>query len=500
MDSITNKLIIQSLIQESEKQVFSSTLVNSGKLSNSKIFKGMEILELNKIMNKRGSSTIPIKSKSLSNRQQDSINRDLRDYLNKIKRAGLIKPEAFKDFNQEISQNKFSSRFRLLYALHLLTFYQEWLSQDRLFAYGNLLFKNKILKEKAIQTFFRYIQNHQIISENQILNNCDQHLGIDTNNMRMNSSWDFENFYKNFSNHFPELEFTKLSNSLVKDANPGSVSNAYYSQTSFISHGKTYSLKTPVPGNQEPKLGTPDYEIFNLVLADLGSPYRIFRIIPHLEFQSFPGHDSIYFLELKKEQVSMFRTMSAEYPPFIDISDESFQNNLSPELAEQAWMQWKSIGLLDYLKPEEIEKVKSECKESGENLLPDMIRRFPNLIARIPYKMEGKKPYQRCLENMVSIAHTKIKLEGILDSLYQPEKKYQLGYSLNKKKYRFELQEEMGNFNFEWIPKFNKSIQKNAIQGKFYYLNRNEPDAAYLIFLNPNQAQVLLKQGLILKG
>ena len=228
------------------------------------------------------------------------------------------------------------------------------------------------------------------------------------------------------------------------------------------------------------------YNIFNKVLADLQSPYRLHEVKSHIA--NAVDWNRFGIIALTKVQADMLHSGGVHFSP----SFEKFKNSLTINDIDSAIEAYQKIGLFSHLTSDQIATAKKNVSEQEIRILNDALRCFPNVIYQFDTELENlENPYEELLNKLSLISKNKFKPTNITDNFSKPRKnKSLLKFSINGHEYANQLKVES-----DWIDPFfldvvSLAVEYQKLDGEFYDLYTGGQEAS-IIFLTINQSTYL---------
>jgi len=437
---------------------------------------------------------------------KDSIYTINKQYLDQLNDAGLLTSFLYLEFQSKIKENNYDTRLQLLSDLYQRASFLGWFTEEKLMAYAKDLHQNKVVSDSGYSKLVQDLKNGTIQAPFQLNNYCRFTRSLDLSTYSNDPAIYLEQIYKGVSEILPELAFTQFTYKIQADS--ADSYDDYISYNVIVTlkcNGKTYRNKSFFShgeiGKDENYSGKLDeqefYNIFNKILADLQSPYRLHNI-QYRDFNSNQGPDyrMIGIIALKEEQIEMFRFTNS----YIQVSYEDFKNNLTTKKIENAFEEWKKSGILNHLSDAEIESAKIRSLESDYRDLNDVLFNFPGVIHYLDVELGNlDDPYAEILREFGNISHGIFKPVNISDNFSKPKSnKVAVKFTLNDKTYSLHLKYESDWVDVAFFDQINKAVEENHLPGRFYELYNG--DFGCFIFLTATQFDYLKTNKLLLFG
>ena len=417
---------------------------------------------------------------------QDSINTSLRKLLDKIKRANLITERVYTYTLKEIDSSTYFVEAQFLMSLTEISYRFELLSHEKLFNTAEQLHKVDIVGDSAYARLKDDINNDKIESAFQLSNYFKVVKILDMTKYPEDPKIWLEQIHGDISSVLPGLDFTDFSFTEVPDTSftiPG-----IKFKVTLTNNGRVYkylslafnNFKNP-GGKIIPKdIFLEDfYRIFNKILTDQHSPYRLhsFNFVHATSDHDF-NHSAL--IALKDEQVDVF--WKHNVIPFMFVSLESYSNELTSVKLDSALAGYRKMGLFDHLTNTQIEKAIDDAQALDPTTANDLLSSFPDVVYHFRDAISGlRRPYGDLLIHLAKITHKEFNPTKIVQ--IKQGKGIKLQYQYKGKSHEFIFANNYGWFDVKFEA-FVKSLGKaNNLLGNFYFLKND----GSIIYLTPKQ-------------
>ncbi|MGE0638165.1 MAG: hypothetical protein AB7G44_07320 [Bacteroidia bacterium] len=366
------------------------------------------------------------------------------------------------------------------------------------------------LRDKQICSDSNYRQLLSDISNNKIENGleflkyCNKSIIIELKKYSNEPEIYLEQIHKETAALIPELAFTDFTFQIVLDSIESSDSFKTYNVViSLKSNGKIYRYESFTNANnigeykQMEYFGKIDqqqyYKIFNKILSDLQSPYRLHEV------KAYTGNvvdwNRFGIIALNKEQAHMLHRGGVHFSP----SYESFKNSLSSSRIETAITEFQKLGLFAHLNGEQISSAQLKVSQQENQTLNDVLQCFPNVIYSFDTELGNlENPYEELLNELSLISKGAFKATNITDNFTKPtDNKALLKFSANGKEYSLKLKVEDDWIDPSILDLIKQAVTDNKLSGQFYELYTGGQDAS-IIFLTPEQAGYIRTNNLLI--
>lgn len=263
------------------------------------------------------------------------------------------------------------------------------------------------------------------------------------------------------------------------------VDDRHYEQTSFHSPSS----------DEQIFLGRIESEgivnLFNKVLRDQASPYRLFGI------SSFDPHFDLH-IDYSRFGVIALTEAQADVYWRGSWHGADYTSALTSDRIAEIVALLSDIKLLDHLSENEMSKGKKQIARQYITHSHQLFSAFKDVVLLFDWESAGgNTPYKYLLDSLSDISHGAFNPTDIEDDLDWESRTAGIAFTLNGKRYSTELE-----FNSDWLdPEFFKFVESVAatekLTGRFYPLSEDGYDVEGYIFLNDMQVQTLRSQRLI---
>lgn len=227
--------------------------------------------------------------------------------------------------------------------------------------------------------------------------------------------------------------------------------------------------------------------LFNKVLRDQSSPYRLFGINsfnPHVDYSRF---GVIALTEAQADAYWKGSWHGADYT-------STFTSDRIAEIVALL----SDIEILEHLSADETFEGEKRIARQYITHTHQLLSAFKNVVLLFDWEgAGGESPYRYLLESLSDISHGAFSPTDIEDTFDWENQTASIAFTLNKTRYSTDL-----DFNHDWLdPEFFKfvdsAVAKESLIGQFYPLSQDGYDVEGYIFLNDRQFEALRSQQLI---
>lgn len=492
-DSTIQKLIQVDLIQKEQIEEYKALLERFDYRENSIYLFALLSLEAKRLTGSYDTpmgSAITYRNKILSMVIQDEIKPFLNTYLKKVHKAGLINKNQLEKFQLKIYQDKITHLQQLQLELVEKVAQSERMAPPKLLPYAEKLKNGKIVTNQYDELILD-INEGLIENSFQFLEYCDKAVIIDENDYFEQPKDYLEAIHNKTATILPELKFTNFSFEILMDNQISSTDSKYYdflvqleSNGQIYKHKSSYQLYSPSNdqyyGN---KIDQQEYyAIFNKILADQQSPYRLHEV---KSYQDIGVNWEVFgIIALTEEQADYLHNGSVYFSP----SFENFDNSLSSQQIDQAIEEFEKLGIFSHLTKEEINQAKQNVSEQENRSLNDVLKCFPDCIYHFDMELYNlKNPYEELIQGFSKITKGEFNPSQIVaDFDIRNNKEVHIGFEVNGANYTKTLKIEEDWIDLEFFDFIKSVVTKSQLKGQFYHLYTGGQDAA-VVFLTRKQ-------------
>jgi len=383
----------------------------------------------------------------------------------------------------------------------MATFGQNYITQKE---FAEKLYSKKISSDTNHQKLLTAINDNKLSDPLDFLNYCDKATIIYLNRYPEKPDQYLEQIHTEVSKLLPDLSYTGFQFQIVLDSSISDNDSKFYKfVVSLKSGGKTYKQKSSyhlysVSKNEYfgNKIDQQEfYKIFNKVLSDLQSPYRLHEVKSYQ--QNAVDWNKFGIIALTKEQADMLHGGGVFFMP----SYESFKNTLTSKRIDTAISEYQKIGLLSHLSSEQIKLAIDKASQQENRNLNDVLQCFPNTIVYFDTELGNlQNPYAELLEEFSQISKGAFKPTKIVDNFAKPtNKKALVKFTVNGKVYTKQLQVEDDWIDPDFFDLVKQVVTANKLGGQFYDLYTGGQEAS-VVYLTKEQYDYLRANKLLVFG
>ncbi|MEZ4776908.1 MAG: hypothetical protein R3D00_27285 [Bacteroidia bacterium] len=505
MDKTLQKLINIKLIEQKQANDFEELLKKSETKSNAVYLTILFQSEYKKLTGhySQFGSYISLGEEKPKPAEQTKINEELIQYLSKLKSCDLISENQFTHFQSKVNNNEFVHSLQLLPSIIEQVALKEHMNPEKLKVFADKL-KSKEIVNSKYDSLIVDIQQEKLQNPIEFLNYCNKAVIINEQDYPTAPEKYLELIHQKTASIIPELAFTDFQFQIVLDSSISDNDSKFYDfVVSLKSNGKKYKQKSNYhlysPSKNQyygNKIDQQEYyKIFNKILADLQSPYRLHEVKTHqgnaVEWKVFG------IIALTKEQADLLHSGGVYFTP----SYESFKNKLTSKKIEQTIEEYKKIGLLSHLTNEQIEKAKEKVSEQENSNLNEVLMAFPDVIYMFDTELGNlEDPYAELIREYKKISHNDFNATEISDNFdIEKKKKVELKFKIGSKSYNKTLKIEDDWIDTEFFNFIKSVVSEQNLTGQFYELYTGGQEAS-IIYLTLEQYNYLRTNKLLVFG
>ena len=293
-----------------------------------------------------------------------------------------------------------------------------------------------------------------------------------------------QQIHRDIASMLPGLNFTDFSYTTVPDTSYSIQGNRF--KMILTCNGRVYKY-TSLPFSTFKKGQTEIhprdifiedfYGIFNKVLTDQQSPFRLHSIL-FTPGKTVADHFRYFALiALTDEQAGIF--MKEPCMSYMMVSMDRYDNLLTSARIDSVITGWKRIGLFTHLSSTEISKAIDECEADNLISLNGLLRNFPGVVYSLDSALEHRAslPYADLINHLAQITHGAFSPTEITERVVKNGVKLQY---FHKGKIHYYIFPTANGWLDAKFSAFVKSLaEENDLPGNFYGL-RFEDDLIYL--------------------
>ncbi|MCL9805565.1 hypothetical protein NAT51_08525 [Flavobacterium amniphilum] len=439
--------------------------------------------------------------KKLTDEEYKQLNGSFTNYLEKLKVAGIVNERQVEVQLVEINKNAYPDLWSFFSNLFSQIMFDDWLSMDVSANLFEALYKNGVIENEKYGKLKADITSNKLKSPYQILTYCNNTGMVDLSKTDRNPKPFLEEIHKVTSAVLPELAFTDFNFEITTDM--GELSDPsvpHFVTVSLKANGKVYKMKSFVEfegiGNNLDRIVRIDiqqyYKIFNKILKDQQSPYRIHLVGSNYEM--LRGKNPYQFfgiIALKENQQELFEPNNQ----ILGATKENYNNEVTSDRINTEIQEFKKLGFFSHLTESQINESLKIIEETEVNSFYDLLYNFPDVILSLAYEQEDVgSVYGELVKMYAQISHKQFNPIAITNKLDGPKKSTLLGFKVKGLPYTAKLKAEGNAIDNAFFVFIKNMAVKSKLPGQFYYVNGIVGEN--IIYLTPTQYKYCREKGI----
>ncbi|HZY80382.1 MAG TPA: hypothetical protein VFE50_12720 [Cyclobacteriaceae bacterium] len=503
-DAIVDKLITNGLITQADKKFVGGYLSGKKSNSNSSIINALAALNYEQTFNRKAPESLRLalmlNSFRVDEKDRLDLNRSLEAYLVKLHKYGLVTDRQYQALNDRINSNTYNHQ------LELLSVIQEQADRQAVMEPQNIMpliekFKQNSIVTTNYEQLVKDINAKKLESPIELLNYFDRTVKINGADYPKEPEKFLEPIHKETMRVLPELAFTNFKFEIVDDGKEVMRNDIQYDFICSIdSHGRTYKQRSfyrlyfaESKHYSESEIDHQEYyKIFNKILADIQSPYRLHHLVE--TGTSVLAEGTFIIIALTSEQEEILKKTGLGF----FLIPEDYSNSTTTVQIEKLISEYQQIGLLKHLTEQQIATGRKNVEQQGNGSVNDVLAGFADIIYSFDMEMGNlQDPYTEITREVSKISHGQFDPTEISDDFdIDRKKQVTIKFTLKGSLYQTKI-----DINDDWVnPEFfefiNKAARESKLTGQFYFLD-GETQVARAIFLTPGQYNRLRTNNLL---
>lgn len=434
---------------------------------------------------------VALDDKEITEEEQKKENLNLTDYLSKLKKIDLISEKQFNYLQKEINNNSYSYELQFLKAVTNKALNTDFLAPEKLKKFADHLKEYKIADTKY-KSLIKAIEEENIKEPVDLLLYCERSVIIDTKNYPVEPEKYLEIIHQQTASVLPELAFTNFEFEKVQSEEFPDNPKCIDFIVSLRSNGRVYKYRsnyhdflwdenTPLRCEIDYKNY---YQIFNKILSDLHSPYRLHVVVIHDNMRTDNQLFGIMVLNEKQKEI-----LSQE-DSYLKPEYEDFRKKPTTQEIENTINEFSKIGLFSSLTADEINQGKENVAALYIKNKNQILSAFPHMVySHEPTLGNQKDPYAEIVKIFARISHNQFNPTHISNPFDTQKNKTTLKFQIGNKFYSKVLKVE-----YDWtdssIYDFIKSVVfQNKLKGQFYQIETQD-QLAYVYLTKKQYAYI----------
>ncbi|MBK7220176.1 MAG: hypothetical protein IPH94_02200 [Saprospiraceae bacterium] len=427
---------------------------------------------------------------SLTQKKQSQVNSILNELILQLKKVEILNEKWYTEIKSSIAANEYSNYFQFIGELESILAFEELLQPEKLKAFAEKL-RNVDIVESEFEHLIDDIDAGKISDLLFFLNYCKYAIIIRANEDTIEDENYLQEIHNKTATLFPDLAFTDFN--LKFEVDSSNISNGYILKQLIVSlknNGKIYKHKSTSSlinvNNYELnqyKLERHKYfKIFNKILRDRQSPYRLHEIVDFVMDSSY--FETFGIIALTEDQASFLE----ENNEYFLIQSEDYFNVLSTIQIETLISNFEKNGLFSKLSDAQIKKTTQDVLELEITEPNDLLLAFPHISFTLPtYIQTFTNPFTEIITQLAKLSNLEFNPSNVIDSLdITKQFTFAVNFNFGNIEYKTHCIIENGIIDLTFIDIINEIAIENKLKGQFYKLKPNT-EGTPIIYLTLEQ-------------
>ncbi len=436
-------------------------------------------------------------SRAAREETDETIYNEIKTFINKLAASNLVTKEAAQILNEKNNNHFFTWEIEVANEAYRITNEEYFLKPKSFNKYLEALLKTNIIDENGFKQLSDLSAKGSLHQYNEIFPFLKRSVVIDLNTLPARYEEFLGELYKRTAGVLPGLNFENINFKDVVDNRESfedfiahnllvsfQVSNKKYSYSSYYDDEIPNKTKVrQVDDADKWKIPEQYYQIFNKVLADNLSPYKLHS------FNVDRNHIGIIALtEEQSEEVSW--TYDGALESYLSVSYEDYSVKMTSDKIKQALKIYDSIGLFSSMTKARTDSIIEDIMSSDINSYIDILRKFDKIIVDLDaeYGVDDAQ-YKSITQQLSGISNNNFLPVDIIDTYSYENKNFKYGFNLNGKQYLADLHQEDDWLDFNFWELIKQAVKEQNKNGKFYELEPS--DGLTAIYLTSDQYEIL---------
>jgi len=494
-DTIADKLIACNVLEAKDRNTLEQNLEDE---SPTAVIEALIIVRYSKHgvegNNSFRTTTIIYDTAKYRPEQMEAAVEGVKRFLDGLHTCQVVNDNIYDKYITEIQSHRYIDPLQLLEQLKYDVKYADLLTSERFRLCADTLHAAGVLTDKRFNDLKQDIEAQRITLHYQLLDYVEHGVYFDLSKYSSDPKDYLPAIYSSIAGLFPELAFTDFEFDIVENKQwtiPDFKATGVI--VSFKVNGVEYKHKSFISmpsGKDDGYLGFLDqhefYHIFNHVLIDHGSPYRLHVVPSTLEF--FPGNYQYFgILALREEQQYMLESL---YPVFGWVAPEPFGKAITSHDIRIAIEKIRLAHFVDHLSQDQVDSVGQEMRVQRPVDMKGLLGCFPHVVYSLATDLpDPDHPYEKILDKLSHISRGAFKVQNVRVNFITGGTSARVTFLVNGKSYSTDVRTDV-EVDPDFFTFAIKSAAEQNSKGKFYNLSAVE-DAATYIYLTPPQARLL---------
>jgi hypothetical protein len=400
-----------------------------------------------------------------------AIRAELDSFIHAVDRAGLLSAYTKEELLQKNRGDAFGWKIQVAEFAYGAANEEYYLRPEKLKRYADQLLSENVISTVSYQLLLQKSAHgdlHRYSELSPYLNFC---ITISPKEMPSDSIGFLRALYAATSKVLPGLEYDTISFRVIKNEGESEPDFQLYNLVTTVGmKGKSFSyagfyhavykgeksVDSRIPGNY--------YSLFNKVLADLTSPYRL-HIFPS-------GNRTFGVIALTEKQFNRLNwTYDGAISPYLQLSYEQYARRLTQSAIAFAIKDYDSLGLFSHLSKIEKDSCMEEVNTREILYYSDILKCFKNLVLDIDAKYGiDSGQYAYITRQAALFSRGQFRQEKILEGYTYEHPQFTYGFAIQSKSYSASLHQKGKYLDPEFWALIEKAVKENDRQGQFHHI------------------------------
>ena len=422
----------------------------------------------------------------------------LQQLLNQLKESGLLSDRVHQQLQAEIASGLIELDLYLYQQAAEQMQRYESLHPAQIEPLLNSLLQSRVISQTGYTQLLQELEAEKIEDTIEFLNYFDRTLIFNLRDYSRDPNDYFPKIYQAIAQMLSE---TGVADITLEDFTLQFIKNEYGSQEAVVSvgvNGRQYQ-QASYYSNIEPENENYFYidsdgliNLFNKILRDRGSPYRLYtETVLAYNLRGVPVGDNSRFgiLALTEDQAKQF------YSGQEDIISHD-DGNLTSDHIEELLTLFEQIGLFSHLTIEEIADGRKKIMQSYITDPNELLRAFEDVVVEFDWETGNiENPYQDLTYRFAAASRGAFAPTAVSNEFDWDKQIAGLFFTVNGTLYSRKLEFNDDWLDYEFLNLIEQAIKETVPDGRIYYLIDAGQYAGY-IFLTDKQQRILKSAGI----
>ena len=425
-----------------------------------------------------------------------AIRAELDGFIRALDKAGLVSAFTLRELLRDNGDDKFGWKVQVAAAAYVGANEEYFLRPEKLKRFVDRLHDEKVISDSNYGRLLLRSAHGELHRYSELpayLNFC---LTIPLKGLPTDSLGFLHALYAATSKVMPGLQYDTIGFRLKKDERESEPDFQVYNLITTISRGGRsfsysgfYNADYKSKGRRERPIPEGFHSVFNKILADQSSPYRL---------HTFPvDSNTIGVIALTEPQFKQFnRTYDGAIRSYLQVGYEKYTGGLTQGAIRSAIKSYDSLGLFAHLTTAEKDSCMEEVNTREIIYYSDILKCYKNLVLDIDEKYGiDSGQYARITSSAALISKGRFHPSSIIDGYTYEHPKFTYGFTVGNKVYSAVLHQDGKYLDPDFWSLIDSAMKENDPQGAFHYVFPS--DGFTEIYLTNVQYAFLLEHRLL---